>query len=520
MRRSFLRAFTLPATLALTALRLVSDGGGWNQFRGPNGSGVVPDCHPPVLLNAATVTWNVPVPPGLSSPVIQRGRLFLTAVENERLLVLALDTRSGRELWRREAPRVPLEKVHRSNSLAVSTPLVIDDRVHVYFGSFGLLCYDLDGTPQWNRPIPTPKNTYGMATSPIAFEENLILVLDSDADLPDSRLSQSRMIAVRRSDGETVWETARPLQRSGWSTPMIWNHEGGPELVILGSGRLASYNPHTGAENWFTTGFSRETVAVPVAGNGLLFALASMLGGGPDEKLDPEPFWQAVMHFDANGDGKLERAEMTGPFTFPLRPELPVDHVGFGIPLPDDPARRQERLQGIFGWVDKDQDGFWTREEFAAHLSFRDGKPILMAVRPGGTGDVTGTHVVWELNRSIPEIPSPLFYEDRLYLVRNGGILTAVNAVNGEILYRERLGGSGQYSASPVLANDHLYLLSNRGHLSVVKAGDTFEPVGSYDLEEPASVTPAIDTDTLYVRTESRLLAFRRSASEQGRPPR
>jgi hypothetical protein len=284
--------------------------------------------------------------------------------------------------------------------------------------------------------------------------------------------------------------------------------------VILGSGRLASYDPRTGAEKWFTTGFSRETIAVPVAGNGLLFAAASMLGGGPDEQLDPAPFWNAVLQFDANRDEMLEPDEMTGPFTFPLRPELPADHPGFGIPLPEEPAKRRERLTGIFGWVDKDQDGFWTREEFAAHLSSRSGKPILMAVRPGGRGDVTDSHVAWQLHQSIPEIPSPLFYENRLYLVRNGGILTAVDAATGEILYRERLGGSGQYSASPVLANHHLYLVSNRGVISVVRAGHTFHLAAEHDLGEPSFLTPAIDANTLYLRTQSRLLAFRRSDTE------
>ena len=80
-----------------------------------------------------------------------------------------------------------------------------------------------------------------------------------------------------------------------------------------------------------------------------------------------------------------------------------------------------------------------------------------MAIRPGGRGDVTTTHAAWEMHRHIPEIPSPLFYENRLYMVRNGGLLAAIDATNGEVIYAERLGrSSGQYSASPACSPSSL----------------------------------------------------------------
>jgi outer membrane protein assembly factor BamB len=299
------------------------------------------------------------------------------------------------------------------------------------------------------------------------------------------------------------------MVRSGWSTPMIWNHGSGEDLVILGSGRLCGYDPDTGEEKWFATGFSRETISVPVTGGGRLFASAAMLGGVADELPDREPFWTAMLAFDRNGDGQLDPGEAGGNFTFPLRPELPVEHPGFGIPLPSDPDKRKERQQGVFEGMDKDRNGFISRQELLDSLSFQRGKPLLLAIRPGGRGDITSSHVEWELRRSIPEIPSPLFHRDRIYLVRTGGLLSCVDAAGGDILYTERLGAPGQYSASPVLAGDHLYLVSNPGLLSVVKTGDTFTPVHRLDLEEPAMVTPAIDRDTLYLRTKTRLRAFR-----------
>ena len=481
----------------------------WNQFRGPNGSGVASGCRPPVRLDAGCVAWKTPVPRGLSSPVLAGNRILLTALEDDRLVTLAFDTASGRLAWRREAPKVPVEKVHEVNSPAASTPLVDDERVYVYFGSYGLLCYDHEGREQWAKPIPTPRSLYGMATSPIGHGDCLILVLDSDANLPDSQLSQSRILAVRKSTGETAWEAPRPFYRSGWSTPMIWSHGDGEDLVVLGSGRVAGYDPGSGAEKWFATGFSREAIAAPVAGRGHVYASAAMLGGVADEQPDPQPFWDAVMQFDGNGDGRLERGEMTKHFAFPLRPELPPGHPGYGIPLPGDEAQRQRRLDGMFAGVDKDKDGFWTRDEFLASMSFDRGKPMLMAIRPGGAGDITGTHVTWQLHRGVAEVPSPVFYEDRLYLVCNGGRLTAVDATGGGILYRGSLGAPGHYSASPVVANDHIYVASNRGVVSVVKAGGAFQKVHQHDLGEPVFATPAFDASTIYIRTETNLLAFR-----------
>lgn len=132
-----------------------------------------------------------------------------------------------------------------------------------------------------------------------------------------------------------------------------------------------------------------------------------------------------------------------------------------------------------------------------------------MAIVPGGRGELGKEHIAWELNRSVPEIPSPIFYRDQIYMVRNGGTLAAVDPDTGKLSYRGRLGGTGQYSASPVAANGHLYLLSDEGTLSVVKAGSKFEMAHRFQLPEPASVSPALDEDTLYIRGTSHLWAYR-----------
>jgi len=137
------------------------------------------------------------------------------------------------------------------------------------------------------------------------------------------------------------------------------------------------------------------------------------------------------------------------------------------------------------------------------------GQPNLAAIRPGGRGDITESHVQWNLRRGIPEIPSPVFHAGRLYLVRSGGILSCVRTDTGEVIYRQRLGASGQYSASPVIANDHVYLFSTKGVITVVKCGDEFTVTHQADLDASIAATPAMDRHSLYLRTGDALLAFR-----------
>ncbi len=482
----------------------------WNQFRGPNGSGAVEAFHPPAVFDGGLPAWKTAIPRASSSPVLWGDRIFLTGVENGRLVTAALDARSGNQLWKRLAPEVELAPAHRAGGNAASTPCADARRVYVYFGSYGLICYLHDGTEVWKRPIPTPRSMYGMSTSPILHAGRIILALDDDRNLPDSRLSRSRLIALDCESGEPVWETPRPYNRSGWSTPVVWRHQGGTELAVLGNGRAYGYDAATGEERWTVSGFSRETIAIPVIGDGRLYLSASRQGGAGDEQVDPLPFWNAALPFDANKDGRIGRDEITKDFTIPFRPELPIGHPGYGMPLPSDPGKRRQRQLALFNWRDKNRDGFWTKEEFMEDMKVGRGQPILTAIEPGGRGDITESHTLWTLRSGIPEIPSPIFCDGRLYLVRAGGTLSCVNAETGDVIYRERLGAPGQYSASPIIVDGFLLIVSSRGVVSVVKPGDRFEPVRQTDLGGEVAATPALDRDSVYIRTADSLLAFRK----------
>jgi outer membrane protein assembly factor BamB len=472
----------------------------WNQFRGPNGQGVAPADRIPVHFSPETnVLWKTVVPAGHSSPVIWNNHVFLTASEpaNRReLITLAVGREEGRILWRRVVQAETQGRFHPLNNPASSTPAADEKHVYVYFGTYGLLCYDHAGNEVWRRSISTPGSKYGMATSPILYKDKVILVLDGDN-------GSSRLLAVHRDTGKTAWEQPRSLFKAGWSTPMIFRHGEVEELVVLGSKRLTSYNPSTGEEIWWAGGFPDETVGVPVAGDGLLFASAAALGGRGDDKFDAAATWKmTVAQFDRNHDNQIQRDEMTEGFAFIQRPELPKDNPGYGLPVKDMGA-----LMRIF---DHDKNGVITEREWMETMSgfAAISHPTLMAIRPGATRDARQSHVAWEIQRGIPETPSLLYCRGRLYLLRDGGLLTCLEASTGRELFRERIGAPGQYIASPIVADDKVIVASVPGIVTVAQVGDKLNVLARNDFREEILATPAVAENKIYLRTTGHLYAL------------
>ena len=143
------RGFVKPLFLLLAVVLASHTAGAadWPQFRGPNGSGIG-DGQPPVEFGPSqNLLWKTAVGAGLSSPVIAKGRVFLTDFDRatKQLSTLCLDQRTGEILWRRTVAPVEIGKVHQIGSPAAPTPVTDGERVYVYFGSYGLLSYDFDG---------------------------------------------------------------------------------------------------------------------------------------------------------------------------------------------------------------------------------------------------------------------------------------------------------------------------------------------------------------------------------------
>jgi len=301
----------------------------------------------------------------------------------KELIMLAIDRQDGKILWRRVVQAETMARFHPFNNPASSTPSADEKNVYVYFGTYGLLCYDHAGNEVWQRKIDTPRSKYGMATSPILYQDKVILVLDGDG-------GSSCLLAVNRDTGKTVWRQPRSLFKAGWSTPMIWRHGDAEELIVSGSRRLTSYDPSTGAEIWWAGGLPQETVGVPVAGDGLVFASGAALGGRGDEKWDSAGTWKyTVEQLDKNNDNQIQRDEMDKGFAFIQRPELPKDNPGYGLPV-----RSMDTLLRIFDHnknrIISEDEWMQTMSGFAAHSH-----PNLMAIRPGAKKEETLPPAGW-----------------------------------------------------------------------------------------------------------------------------
>lgn len=136
--------------------------------------------------------------------------------------------------------------------------------------------------------------------------------------------------------------------------------------------------------------------------------------------------------------------------------------------------------------------------------------PEIVAVRFGGSGDVTSSHVLWRYKAQIPDVPSPILVDGRLYFVSNKGVLTCLDAATGKRLSVLRLGGN--YNASPVFAAGHLYFCNREGLTKVVAVGDAPKIVATNKLDGPIMASPAVADGAIYIRTEESLYRIEKAA--------
>jgi outer membrane protein assembly factor BamB len=449
----------------------------WPRFRGPGGSGVADGQKPPVEFGPdKNVKWKVPAPGGLSSPIVAGDKLVLTAFDGGKLYTVAYHRADGKEAWRAEAPAKQLEGYHKTEgSPAASTPATDGERVVSYFGSCGLFCYDLSGKELWRFEMPpaATAGNFGSGVSPILADGTVVLIRDT--------MNDAKILALDAASGALRWEKKRQSP-SSYGTPVVWETPAGKQVVAAGHARLIGYDLKTGAERWFVASSPSACCSSPVTVAGTLF-FAGSSPGGPDDKESPTPtFDDLLKQLDKDKDGALSREEA------------------------------EKAFEGFFDSLDTNKDGKITRDEWdAVQRFFAEGKNVALALKPGGTGDVTHSHVLWKKEKGLPYVSSAIVYRGQYVMVKDGGIVTAYDAKTGDEVYvQERVAAPGRYYASPVAANGHLYFTAlEDGAVTVLKAG-TAKPVvvAKNKLGERTAATPAIADDTLYVRTEKHLYAF------------
>src|SRR5262245_25213503 len=159
--------------------------------------------------------------------------------------------------------------------------------------------------------------------------------------------------------------------------------------------------------------------------------------------------------------------------------------------------------------MDLDRDGVVGERDWRFYRARRAAQNAVLAFRLGGEGDMTEKSFLWRYQKSLPNVPSPLLYQDVLYLMKEGGVLTALEAATGKVLKQARLQGAlGDYFASPVAADGKLFTISHEGKVTVIKPGPAWEPLVTNDLKEECNATPAFADGKLYIRTRDTLYCF------------
>lgn len=460
--------------LVLLVTSLCCTAGEWARFRGPNGSGVAEGAPLPAEIGPGkNVVWKTPLPMGKSSPVVTGDRIFLAGHEGGQLFTLALDRKTGKVLWRREAPGHREEKRHKLNDPAAPTPVSDGANVYVFFAGYGLVSYGPDGNERWRMPLGPFTNFHGMGASPVLADGKLLMICDQDQG--------AFLIAVDQKTGKAVWKVERPEMVHSFSTPIVYRAESGrSELIVPGSYQMNSYDIGSGKLIWRVSGLTYQVKSVPVIGGDVLYFNGWAPGGEPSERLELPEFREMLATHDANKDGELSKDE---------------------VPKNWHP--------GNWDMQDLDKDGLLDARDWQYYRMRRTSANSLMAIKLGGTGDVTTSHVLWRYEKALPDVPGVLLYRGVLYLIRNGGILQTVDPATGAAAKQGRLTHAlDEYYASPVAGDGKVYLIGRNGSVSVLEAGAQWRLLSSAEMGEEVFATPAIADGHMWVRTATALYAF------------
>lgn len=281
--------FCTMALLLGSAMAWAEDWPGW---RGPRGDGSSRETDVPVEWNGPTgknIAWKVPLPgAGHASPIVLGDHVFVTTCveESGERKLLCLNRTSGAVQWTSTPLKAPLEKRHKLNSRASGTPATDGTSVYVTFlepdfgsdtertpGTMVVAAYDLDGKEQWLVRPGRFASTHGFCSSPVLFEDLVIVNGDHDGD--------SYILALDKSTGEVKWKFDRKHKTRSYVTPIIRDLAGRTQLLLSGSKCVVSLDPRTGTAHWEMDGPTEQFVASLVDDGELVYLTA----GFPDRHI-------------------------------------------------------------------------------------------------------------------------------------------------------------------------------------------------------------------------------------------
>jgi outer membrane protein assembly factor BamB len=269
---------------------------GWPEFRGPLGNGHAADQSAGLPLDwseTKNVRWKTPIPHlGWSTPVVLDGQVWVTTAtkRGHDFFALCLDAATGEvrfheRLFHADEPE-PLG--NGVNCYASPSPAIEPGRVYIHFGSYGTACLDTKAFKTlWQRTDLPCRHYRGPGSSVILFENLLILTMDG--------VDRQYLAALDKATGKTVWKTDRTTVwddldskgqpkregdfRKAFSTPLLIEVDGEPQMISSGSKCAFSYDPRTGKELWKVRHTAHTSVLRPVFGAGLVVFFTGL--GGP-----------------------------------------------------------------------------------------------------------------------------------------------------------------------------------------------------------------------------------------------
>jgi len=457
----------------------------WSQFRGPNGTGVSITTGLPLEFGPDNnVVWKTPLPPGHSSPVLTKTRIFLTAHSNvkdkHQLFVICLDRQTGKLIWQREVTRSRAGRLQNVNGPASPSPVTDGDNVFVFFQEFGMVSYDANGKERWKLPLGPFNMFYGFGASPILVDDKVILPVDQDN--PNSFL-----IAVDKNNGRVRWKIERPEVISGYSTPIVYQpNRGAKQVVIPESFQLSAYSVEDGKRVWFVRGLACEMKSI--ASHDAEYLYVNGWGfpqNQPGQQVKTIPFAEALTKYDTDHDGQISKSEVTGK------------------------EMMDRMLKSAFEAFDTDRDEKLNEKDWGIFRAMLASENGLLAIKLGGQGDQTATAIRWRYQKPVPQVPSTLLYKGVLYMVNDGGVLISFDPATGNVIKQGRLQGAiDKYFSSPVAADDKVFLIGEGGAVSVLKAAGEWEILKVNQLDDECFATPAIADGRIYIRTRSALYCF------------
>jgi outer membrane protein assembly factor BamB len=250
-------------------------------------------------------------------------------------------------------------------------------------------------------------------------------------------------------------------------------------VLVTGSYQLTAYQVETGEPVWWARGLTWQLKPTPVMDQENIYILGWAGESDPGQQEEVPDFADVLKQMDKNNDRSLSKDEVTDP-----------------------------KWQKAFAGIDLDNNGVLGERDWKMYKSKRAVVNAVRAVKLGGKGDMTG-NTLWTYSKSLPNVPSPLLYEGVIYLMKEGGILTTLDAKTGAVIKQARLTGApGLYFASPIAGEGKVYMVSEEGKVTVLRAGGEWEILQVNDLGENVNATPAVVDSKLYIRTHQALYCF------------